>query len=199
MQAMFTALDATVVAKTGPALTPQLSRIQAPAHEPKRGLYQVLGRRDRHELAAHFRSLRQPDRIARFHGGMSDEAVTAYVFEIDWTQHWVVAYRPFERIAAIAEVVSHPIRGWARCELVLSVALRELPPQVRADIVQITLFGARERGCREIDMPPGWREFLQLSYEPTLESAAIVQSTDGERVNLDVWFGSDEVGVTAGQ
>jgi hypothetical protein len=125
---------------------------------------------------------------------MSDEAVTAYVFGIDWAQHWAVAYEPKQRIAAVAEIVAHPVRGWDRCELVLSIPPRELPPQVRADILQITVFGAREQGCLELDVPPGCREVLRHSDDRSVASAAVVQTADGETINLDVWFGSEDVG-----
>lgn len=134
-------------------MTPMTLPLGAPSAMKSRsteGSYRILSRADRYELAAHLCSLSMPDRIERFHGGMSDAAVTAYALGIDWDEHWIAALAPERQIVAVVEIVSHPLHGWSQCEIVFSLPLRKLSLQRQAELTQLALLEASARGCESM-------------------------------------------------
>lgn len=59
---------------------------------PSEGSIRRLWPVERHLLAAHLRRLGPEDRLLRFHGHMSDEAIEAYMEAIDWLASVVIAF-----------------------------------------------------------------------------------------------------------
>lgn len=152
------------------------------------GRYRRLAGGDRESLAEHYRSLSMADRIARFHGALSDAAIAAYVNGIDWRWHCVVAYAASARIAAVAEIVAHPIEGWRVSELALSLAPSCVTFQVRSELVQIAILAARERGAKALVLlDRGDAVTNALSISPDF-SGLITPTEDGVIIDLDGWF-----------
>lgn len=77
-----------------------------------------LNRPDAPRLAAHLLRLPPEDRRARFHAGMSDAAVAAYVDRIDWHEAYVFGVFISGELRGVAELVP---MGGDEGEIALSV------------------------------------------------------------------------------
>ena len=156
-----------------------------------RGRYRLLDGSDHDSLADHYRSLSMADRIVRFHGAMSDDAVQAYSRGIDWRWHCAAAFTASGRIAAVAEVVAHPQKGWAVSEMALSLPPHCATVQVRSELVQIAILAARERGARAlVVLHRGDAVANALSLSPDF-SGHIAPTQDGVVIDLDAWFDAE--------
>ena len=78
-----------------------------------------LNRSDAARLTAHLQRLPPEDRRARFHGGMNDFAISAYVKRIDWSEAFIFGAFVAGDLRAVAELV--PLRGGRKGEVAVSV------------------------------------------------------------------------------
>jgi GNAT superfamily N-acetyltransferase len=106
-----------------------------------------LNRPDAPLLAAHLLRLPPEDRRARFHGGMSDAAVTAYVNRIDWHHAYVFGVFIDGDLRGVAELVP---MGDGAGEIAVSVEERFRHDGLGRLLVVATMLAARRLGMAEV-------------------------------------------------
>lgn len=171
----------------GPGWTaPFLSRPSSRASARARGAYRRLSCSDADELYLHFTSLTPAERRVRFHDDLPDEAIARYVQGIDWEHRAVLAFAPAGWIELAVEVI--PSReGWALCELAPSLPLEALSHQARAEIIQIALLHAHERGCLNLSIPPSCLDVLLLSADARVIAGTKSNISRNVTIDLSDW------------
>ena len=81
----------------------------------------TLGPRDTDRIIAHYTALCGEDRIARFHGAMTAQAIADRYRTLDWATSHVIAITFLGRPVALAEVGEFTGPGGPECEIAVSV------------------------------------------------------------------------------
>lgn len=107
-----------------------------------------LNREDAPLLAAHLRRLPAQDRNARFHAGMTDAAIDAYVGRIDWHGTYVFGAVIEGELRAVAELV--PGADSTEAEIAVSVEPEHQHSGLGRLLVLAAILAARRLGLSRL-------------------------------------------------
>jgi GNAT superfamily N-acetyltransferase len=115
-------------------------------------VFRKLWPMERSKLRDHILRLSGPDRLRRFSGTLSDEAVSAYCDRIAWQRGYVIGCFIEGQLRAVAELrFDDPYRP-GRAETAISVATQWQGQGIGAELLRYAVTVARNRSARTLYM-----------------------------------------------
>jgi len=115
-------------------------------------IFRKLLSAERSKLRDHLLRLSRQDRLLRFSGGLSDQAVAAYCDHVDWQQGYVIGCFIEGTLRAVAELVFDDPHRPTRVDVAVSVETQWQDQGIAGELLRYAIVIARNRSVRTLYM-----------------------------------------------